>query len=261
MIKYDPQDPAGVREYRRNKVVEDAHRYSKNRTIQFGSVVFEAKARRIEVEEHFKARLEEIRSSSELEAEQKTDAIYQETQELITLYEEEKREKDAECDLLNEEINRMQGKIDYLNDQVERLSQSKTGVVIEVPKVNEFYEDEQRDLIISILMEAKRSYCTEDTRADELLDGILEKNELTGEGKKLFDRLKTILFRNKNITDSDISDLEALGFEVTRRSNNHYKLTFRKNSKYSFTLASTGSDVRGMKNSYSDISNCLSVYK
>lgn len=268
IIRYDPQDPAGVREYRRNKLVEDAHGYSKKKNVSFGAVVFEAKARRIEVEEHFKIRLEEIRSNDEIKAEQKADEIYKETQELLALYEEDKRMDDEEKKLLNEEIDRLNkenqnltGKVTYLEERNERISEAKEGIVIQVPRIEEFYEDEQKDLIVSILMEAKRSFCTEGTRADELLDGIVAENELTGEGKKLFERLKVILFRNKNITDSDISDLEALGFEVTRRPNNHYKLVFKGNPKYSFTLASTGSDVRGMKNSFSDISNQLSVYK
>ena len=174
---------------------------------------------------------------------------------------EEKKLLNEEIDRLNKENQNLTGKVTYLEERNERISEAKEGIVIQVPRIEEFYEDEQKDLIVSILMEAKRSFCTEGTRADELLDGIIAENELTGEGKKLFERLKVILFRNKNITDSDISDLEALGFEVTRRPNNHYKLVFKGNPKYSFTLASTGSDVRGMKNSFSDISNQLSVYK
>lgn len=84
---------------------------------------------------------------------------------------------------------------------------------------------------------------------------------MTGEGKKLFDQLKIILFRNKNITDTDVSDLRELGFEVTRNTDNHYRLVFRGDSRFTFTLPSTGSDVRGLKNSFSKIVRFLSVYK
>lgn len=115
--------------------------------------------------------------------------------------------------------------------------------------------------MISILRDAKRSYCAGGSRAEELLDGILESNELTGEGQKLFTRLKTILYRNKNITESDISDLQQLGFIVTTRGNNHYKLKFQGDPRYCFTLASTASEVRGMKNSYAEITRKISVYK
>ncbi len=268
IVRYDPQDPAGMREYRRNQLVEEAHGYSKRKNVSFGAVVFETKARRMEVEEHFKIRLEEIRSNDKIKAEHKADEIYKETQELLALYEEDKRLDDEEKNRLSEEIDRLNkenqtltGKVAFLEERNERISESKEGVVIQVPHVKEFYEDEQKDLIVSILTEAKRSFCAEGTRADELLDGIIAENELTGEGKKLFERLKVILFRNKNITDNDISDLEVLGFEVTKRSNGHYKLVFMGNPKYSFTLAGTGSDVRGMKNSFSEISNQLSVYK
>ena len=261
IVSYDPNMAAGVREYRRNKIVEDAHRYSKHKIVSFGSVVFESAARRLEIEDRIKSRLEELRSGDEEKAEQRTEEIYRETQELLSLYEDEKKETDAECERLRNELQGLYGKMAILEGMAGRKVGQEDSIPIRVPEVEEYYIDEQHDLIISILQEAKRSYCTPGTRADELLDGILAVNELTGEGKELFDRLKTILFRNKNITDSDISDLRALGFEVSRRSNNHFKLVFRGDSKYTFTLSSTGSDGRGMKNSYSDISNHISVYK
>lgn len=261
IVSYDPTAVAGVREYRRNKIVEDAHHYSKKKAVSFGTIVFEAAARRLEVEERIKTRLAELRSGDEEKADQKAEEIYRETQELLSLYEEEKKETDAECERLRNELQAMYSKLAFMESKAGKRADPEDGIVIHIPDVEEYFVDEQRDLIISILQEAKRSYCTSGTRADELLDGILAMNELTGEGKSLFEQLKIILFRNKNITDSDISDLRALGFEVTRRANNHFKLVFRGDPKYAFTLPSTGSDVRGMKNSYSDISNHISVYK
>ena len=173
----------------------------------------------------------------------------------------EKRALNAEITQLREEAGKQKSRADYMQERVDRMSQQKEGITVRIPDVREFYADEQRDLILSILKEAKRSYCTPGSRAEELLEGILGENEITGEGLKLFERLKAILFRNKNITESDISDLRAIGFEVTRRANNHYKLVFQGDERYAFTLASTASEVRGMKNSYSDIAKMVSVYK
>ena len=261
-VPYDPAEPSGVRESRRNAVIEDAHRYSKHKTVSYGSVVFESAARHMEVEERIRSRLAELRSMDAAAAEQKTEELYRETQELLSLYEEENRQTEAECERLRVENQRSYARISALEAMRERRDASGgEGVFIRIPKTEEFYEDELRDLIISILMDAKRSFCTDGTRAAELLDGVLALNGLTGEGLRLFERLKVILFRNKNITDSDKSDLEAIGFEVTRHSNNHYKLVYKGSPRYAFTLPSTAGDVRSMKNAFSEISRRLSVYK
>ncbi len=262
IISYDSQSAVGVREAQRNRVIEDAHRYSKHKAVTFGSVMFESSARRMEIEERIKAKIQVLRSDDQVKNEKKVEEIYRETEELMKLYDVEKKELADQCEQLRCELQKKEGEYAALEARNAQLaSRAGDGVVISIPEVDEYYADEQRDLIISILKEAKRSYCTEGSRSDELLDGILALNEITGEGKKIFERLKAVLFRNKNITESDISDLQALGFEVTRRSNNHYKLVFRQDARYTFTLASTGSDVRGMKNSFSEISNRISVYK
>ncbi len=262
VVSYDAQAPVGVRETQRNRIIEDAHRYSKHKMVSFGSVVFEASARRLEIEERIKAKLLILRSDDELKNEQKAEEIYRETEELTKLYEDENRDLRAQCDQLKRDLQAQEAKAAALQATYDHMAkQPEKGVLIQVPEVDEYFTDEQRDLVISILQEARKSYCTEGSRANELLNGILDLNELTGEGRIIFEKLKRILYRNKNITESDISDLRELGFEVTRRSNNHYKLVFKHDDRYAFTLASTGSDVRGMKNSFSDITNRISVYK
>ena len=142
-----------------------------------------------------------------------------------------------------------------------RPEASQAAVCLKRPEVAEYYADEVHDLLLCVLKQARTSYCQDGTRAAELIDALLAGNELTGEGKKIFERLKIILFRNKNITKSDVSDMEKLGFEVTRNTDNHYHLVFRGDAKYTFALPSTGGDVRGMKNAYSDIDRQLNVCK
>ena len=255
-----PGESAEAREERRNAVLAEVHRYSKHKAYDFGQVVFEAAARRADMEERFRARMEELRLSHEQETDRRVEDLYSETQELLDLYEEEKSELTAQCEQLKAENQALAGKAAHLQSRVDQLSQQKTGVVVQTPPVDEFYADEQHDLILSILQEARKTFCAPGSRAEELLEGILGENQLTGEGLALFNRLKSIL-SDKNVNESDISDLRALGFEVSRRSNNHYRLVFRGNERYTFTLASTGSDVRGLKNSFSDIMVKLSVYK
>lgn len=135
------------------------------------------------------------------------------------------------------------------------------GLCLNAPDISEYYADEVHDLVLCILRQARNSYCGDGTRSAQLLDAILSGNELTGEGKRLFDRLKRVLSGCQNINESISSDLRQLGFEVTKRPNGHYKLIFLGDERYTFTLPGSGSDVRGMKNAFSDIDRQLSVYK
>ena len=261
VIPYVPGESADAREEKRARVLADMHHYSKRKAYAFGEVIFEPAARKIDMEERLRSRIDALRASHEEETERKLEDIYGEAQELIALYEEEKNEKAAECERLEAELRARDARAAHLEERIGRLSEKREGVTIATPPAEEFYTDEQRDLILSVLREARKTYCAAGTRAAELLDGILEQNELTGEGLEIFDRLKRILTGIRNLSERDVSDLRALGFEVSRRSNNHYRLVFRGNERYTFTLASTGSDVRGMRNSYSDIVSMLSVYK
>jgi len=261
VISCSPQAVLDERERVRDRILHEAHCYSKNKSVCFGQVVFEAAARLIEAEERMRLRLEEMHAADEEAAANRVAEVYQETQQLLELYEADKAAVDGECERLKLENRKLYGRIAALEAKCEKRIGSVKGIAIEAADKDEFYEDEQRDLILSVLREAGRTYCVAGSRAAELIEGILQKNEPTGEGKKLFARLKNILYRNKNVTDSDIADLEEIGFEVTIRANNHYMLVFKGNPRYCFTLASTASEVRGMKNAYSDMIKRISVYK
>ena len=255
IIPYDPQMSGPARERVRSQIIHDIQAYSKQKRISYGSVVFETAARRMEVEERVKSRINLIESGEE----QRIADIYAEAEALVAVYDQEKRDLEAELESLTEEFCKLVSKSSHLEKRVKR--EEKEGITIRVPDVKELYADEIRDLIISILQDAQGRYRPEGSRAEELLTEILELNTPTGEGKAIFGRLKAILFRNKNITDSDISDLEAIGFEVCRHANNHYKLSYRGDTSHSFSLPSTSSDLRSLKNSYAEIVQQLSVYK
>ena len=75
-----------------------------------------------------------------------------------------------------------------------------------------------------------------------------------------FDGLKKILYQDRNLTESDYSELRELGFEVTKTKGGHYKIVFLNDKKRQSILPATGSDHRGLKNAYSEIVNKESVY-
>ncbi len=244
-----------AREYGQEQALALLHSYSKHKLYDFGAVLFESSARRREMEE----RIRQTISSQKESDRQETEQIYKETEQLLELYEEEKNELQLELERLKTENQNLNGRIAYYDSRLNAASQP--GGLLRFPDTEEFYQDEQRDLVISVLMNARNHYAQEGSRASELLTGILSENELTGSGREIFDQLKTILYRNNNVTESDLSDLRKLGFEITKGSHGHYKLVFRGQPKYTFSMPGTSSDVRALKNLYAEIAGKLSVYK
>lgn len=125
--------------------------------------------------------------------------------------------------------------------------------------IDEFFSGEQYDLVVTTLAKALRTTET-NTRAYELLEGILALNALRGEGKEVDETLKRVLSKGETIKERDLLELKAIGFEVISDST-HYRLIYNGNDKYVITLHKTPSDVRSGKNLVSDILNTISIYR
>lgn len=259
LIQYSSASGTPEREACRKELLLHMHRYSKNKSYDFDGIVFETSARRLELELRLQANALLQRNDDYAEAEKQKDALILETEELMNLYEQDKINAESERDKAKSDLYNLQQKYDILEA---RLGKSKgSGIVIEVPDESEFYDDEFRDLILSVIREAVGNYRPDGSRAKDILSRIAGMNDLTGEGSALFDEIRSILFGIKNVNASDLNSLKALGFKIERHGDLHYKLTFRDDPRYTFTLPSTGSDVRGMKNCCAEIIRRLSVYK
>ncbi len=125
--------------------------------------------------------------------------------------------------------------------------------------IDEFFSGEQYDLVVTTLAKALRTTET-NTRAYELLEGILALNDLRGEGKEVDETLKRVLSKGENVKERDLLELKAIGFEVVSDSN-HYRLIYKGNDKYVITLHKTPSDARSGKNLVSDILKTISIYR
>lgn len=131
--------------------------------------------------------------------------------------------------------------------------------IITAAPIDEFFNNEQYDLVVNILEKAFQTI-EKDSRSHELLEGILEVNPLSGQGKIIDETIKKILSKGENPKDRDLAELKAIGFEVIS-DNNHYRLLYKGNDKYTITLYKTPSDTRSGKNMVSDIIKTISVYK
>ena len=126
-------------------------------------------------------------------------------------------------------------------------------------KAQEFFDGEQHDLVVSILTKALRD-CDSANRDFELLSDILNENPIVGNGKGTLEKIKKIFSTTDGLKENDFSKLKEIGFEFIS-DQNHYKIRYKNNEKYQFTIYKTPSDYRGGKNMASDIIKKISVYK
>jgi hypothetical protein len=92
-----------------------------------------------------------------------------------------------------------------------------------------------------------------DSRRQHVLDALLEANppreDIAGEMRE---RLK-VLLRGMRTVDAKIRrGLEDMGFSISEEGK-HYKLVYRDDDRYTFTLPKSGGDYRGGLNAASDL--------
>ena len=189
------------------------------------------------------------------EAKEKTLLLDEAFDENGSLEEQLKRAR-ARIAELSEENRALRSKNETLELALE--SDRTDGFLTKAP-VQEFFDGEQYDLIVTLLNNALRNYNPE-SRAYELIEKLIAVNKETGNGREMFAVAKSVLSDGQAPRESDLAKLRSVGFEVVSEAN-HYKLKFRGSEKYWFTLFKTPSDVRGGKNLVSDITKTLSVYK
>ncbi len=189
------------------------------------------------------------------EAEEKSMLLDEAFDENVSLEEQVKRLR-ARVSELSEENRVLHSKNETL--EIALQNGSTSGLLIKAP-LEEFYEGEQYDLLVSIIKESllKRNH---EHRDYELLHSLAVLNKEKGLGREIFKVVKEVLSDGHAPRESDLTRLRSVGFEVVSQSN-HYKLKFRGSERYWFSLAKTPSDDRAGKNLVSDITKTLSVYK
>lgn len=149
------------------------------------------------------------------------------------------------------ELEEKERTIEELNNRVMALQAENQGLrakyerVTEVPLLyygieDELYEGEIKDQILEMLQN-QMSQVKKKTRKEHILQDILECNEATGALSEKRAEIKRILKGYTKVGDSLKRDLKAYGFTITKEGG-HYKLTYKGDSRYLFTMAASGSD-------------------
>ncbi len=163
----------------------------------------------------------------------------------------------------SDELEEKERTIEELNNRVMALQAENQGLrakyeqVTEIPLIyygeeDELYEGEIKDHILEALHKQMQQV-KKGTRKELILQDILESNEASGALEEKRTEIKRILKGYTKVGDSLKRDLKAYGFSITK-DGGHYKLTYKGDSRYLFTMAASGSDSqRGGENLIGDI--------
>lgn len=119
----------------------------------------------------------------------------------------------------------------------------------------DLFGGEHRDIVVLALQEAK-CRVQPDGRTAEVLQSLIDANPPIGEGARIEECIRKALRNCQNLGKHERRQLEEVGFTITD-DGKHLKLVFRRDDRYTFAMAKTGSDYRGMKNWISDTTKRL----
>ncbi|MBQ8074138.1 MAG: hypothetical protein IJ231_10300 [Clostridia bacterium] len=231
--------------FQRDRVFDDVlkfvHTYSKHKPYNYEGFIFER----------------DLREEERLVKQQQIKEMTQEETLLQLVEQEEKTES------LKEEIKDLKTERDNLRWQLSMLKEQSDNVLrLNMPEEEEYFADEIHDMVLSVLEKVDRSQSAypEGSRGDQLLKWLLNQNQISGQGKSLFDEIESIMTSTKNMTDADFAKLKQLGFEIEKQGNNHYRLYFKGNKSRSIRIGSTISSSRSMTNSFHDFLSNESIY-
>lgn len=170
-------------------------------------------------------------------ATEKKDKAENEVSEVYNNFAEELEEKERTIEELNNRIMALQAENQGLR--------AKYDQVTEVPLLyygveEELFEGEIKDQILEMLSN-QLNHVKKKTRKEHILQDILESNEPTGTLNTKREDIKRILKGYTKVGDGLKRDLKDFGFVISK-DGGHYKLTYNGDSRYMFTMASSGSD-------------------
>lgn len=176
--------------------------------------------------------------------------------------EEARAEADILLESFDDDIAKLQRQVEELTKTNEALRYENQGLrskldgsdstpIIYMGDENEFYQEEIKDLILTLLSESLESL-PPNTRRSDVVKDILRNNNYNKVSKGRASKVKTALKNNDGMTNKVRQVLENLGF-VMIEDGKHIKATYFGDERYHITLAKTPSDGRSGKNVAAEI--------
>lgn len=175
-------------------------------------------------------------------------------EDYIEAFDEERKLIKARVDALDEENGRLKQQLaNYENQRA--YSQTRGGEFLQGPDERELFPGEFADILARALRRA-RDNSQPDGRVLDVLDSFIASNAETGESDRIEKEIRDAMSSRTELGVKERKALEEVGFDISE-DGKHYKLVFQGDDRYTFSMARTGSDWRGMKNWISDVTKRL----
>ena len=168
---------------------------------------------------------------------------------------------------LEDQIKDMQAVINQKESEIQNYQyrfqqsdqmQNTNKICIESTEAD-LYEGERKDIILRVLdKERKQMDMSQDlcmSRKFHVLSNVLQLNKESGREKIIIENLRGIIDKGGNLNSQKKRQLVQAGFNI--KGDTHYKITYKNDKRYSFTLSKTASDYRSNINTLKDAENTL----
>lgn len=171
-----------------------------------------------------------------------------EIEELLESVDNEIAELQKENEELNQKIRNLQSENNVYKSTFNR---SKSNPVLNYGNEEDYFPNEIKEFILEELFKSLVGI-QRDTRRYHIISDVIEKNEYTGVLREKKEKIKQLLKNYSGLNPKLEQSLKELGFTVIA-ANDHYKLVYNDDARYTFTMAKTPSDNHAGANNASVI--------
>lgn len=171
-----------------------------------------------------------------------------EIEELLESVDNEIAELQKENEELNQKIRNLQSENNVYKST---FNKSKNNPVLNYGNEEDYYPNEIKEFVLEELSKSLVGI-QRDTRRYHIISDVIEKNEYTGILREKKEKIKQLLKNYSGINPKLEQNLKELGFTVIAEKD-HYKLIYKDDARYTFTMAKTPSDNHAGANNASVI--------
>lgn len=138
----------------------------------------------------------------------------------------------------------------YLNDIVLQI-EIKLSCIMLIGKEKDLYDGERKFLILDVL-EKSVSNVPDNSRRKHVILDFIKNNDKLCDCNNIMKDIKNMFKQYRKMDSKLRQSLHEMGFSISE-DGKHYKLFFKNDPRYMFTISKTSSDIRAGKNITSEI--------
>lgn len=192
------------------------------------------------------------RFKSQKDKRTKAERTKEETDELLQSFSSDFDALTEENSRLRDNISDLENELAFYKDVFNKKTVNDSGFLSSGSE-KEFFQDEKKELILSVLSDSLVSI-KDDTRRKHIVQDIIQQNTIKDVLGKKREEVKRLLTDYSGLNGKLKQELQQLGFAITE-DGKHYKLTYFNDKRYIIHMAKTPSDGRAGKNNVSNINN------